>query len=120
MRKNRIENGRIAKSEERLKKRAEFDRIFRDGKRVKGPGSRLIYAPNAYGFNRFAICPVKKYGHAVDRNRAKRVTREAYWATRDELRTGYDLVLVLYPGTDTFEKRKNQISRLFRLADLFR
>lgn len=47
--------------------------------------------------NRIVITFARKYGNAVRRNRARRTSREAYRLMKKELRTGYDLVLLIYP-----------------------
>jgi ribonuclease P protein component len=42
----------------------------------------------------------RKYGNAVERNRARRVHREAYRLMKGRLAAGYDLVLLMYPETN--------------------
>ena len=56
------------------------NRIFRNlygGKRKVTPEFVLYYKKNKLTFNRLGITVSKKIGHAVERNRAKRVLREA-------------------------------------------
>lgn len=103
---------------ERLKRKSDFDRVFTRGKRVKGSGSRLVYLKNELGYSRFAVCPVRKYGTAVERNRVKRLCREAYRHLKPQLAPGYDLVLVVYPGTDSLRERSDQLIRLCGRANL--
>ena len=62
---------------------------------------------------------VRKYGNAVERNRAKRVVREAYRHLKPSLETGYDLIVVLYPHEDSYRNRAKQLSRLCEKAGLF-
>lgn len=62
---------------------------------------------------------VRKYGSAVERNRAKRVVREAYRHLKPSLETGYDLIVVLYPHEDSYHNRVKQLSRLCEKAGLF-
>ena len=86
---------------ERLKARADFDRVFTKGNRIQGWSSRLLVLANGLDYNRFAVCPVRKYGTAVERNRAKRICREAYRNLKLEIGTGFDIVFVVYPKATT-------------------
>jgi ribonuclease P protein component len=63
---------------------------------------------------------VRKYGNAVERNRAKRVVREAYRHLKGSLRQGYDMVVVLYPQEDTYHRRAHQLATLLEKAGLLR
>jgi ribonuclease P protein component len=70
-------------------------------------------------YNRIVFTFARKYGNAVNRNRARRVGREAYRHIRNELTAGYDLVLLVYPGKDRFARRMEQVRILFSKAGLF-
>ena len=105
--------------EERLKRRSDFDRVFAVGKRKSCSGARLLYMRNERELSRFAVCPVKKYGTSVQRNRAKRICRELYRIMKDRIPSGFDIVLVIFPGTDTYNARKEQFQLLLERARLF-
>jgi ribonuclease P protein component len=81
---------------ERLKKRAEITRVFKKGKIVTCPGARLFFLKNGLPHNRIVFTFAKKYGNAVERNRAKRFGREAYRHLSPCLLQGFDLVLLAY------------------------
>jgi ribonuclease P protein component len=70
----------------RLQKRREFLRVYSEGKRFEG---RLMFAfllPSASDFHKVGITATKKaIGGAVERNRSKRLLREAFRLSRAEL-----------------------------------
>jgi len=81
-----------------LRKNGEFDRVYRQGKRLHGKGFSLIFAANAMEYNRLGISVQKKTGRAVDRNRIKRIIRESFRLHRDSFPVKSDIVLTVRPG----------------------
>ncbi|HEB70898.1 MAG TPA: ribonuclease P protein component [Desulfobulbus sp.] len=81
-----------------LRKNGEFDRVYRQGKRLHGKGFSLIYTPNTMEYNRLGISVQKKTGRAVDRNRIKRIIRESFRLHRDSFPVQSDIVLTVRPG----------------------
>ena len=103
---------------ERLKTREEISRVFTSSVRVTCSGAKLVVKKNEYIQNRIAVTLVRKYGNAVARNRAKRVLREIYRNLKFSIKTGYDMVIVLYPGKYTYNQRFEQFVYLLKKADL--
>lgn len=101
---------------ERLRERPDIDRAFKRGSRYSVKGMRLHVVPNGTTCVRALFVPVRKYGNAVLRNRARRLVSEAYRLVKARVSPGRDLVFVLYPGTDSFEARSGQVERVLRLA----
>lgn len=101
---------------ERLRERSEIDRAFKQGTRYSVKGMRLHVVPNGTAAVRVLFVPVRKYGNAVLRNRARRLVSEAYRLVKSRIAPGRDLVFVLYPGTDSFAVRSGQVERVLRLA----
>ncbi|MDR2211757.1 MAG: ribonuclease P protein component [Spirochaetaceae bacterium] len=82
---------------EHLKKGAEIARVFKKGRVVSCFGARLFFLKNGLPHNRLVITFTRKFGNAVRRNRARRLSREGYRLMQEQLKAGYDLVLLIYP-----------------------
>jgi ribonuclease P protein component len=76
----------------RLRKGAEFDRVYAEGTVLNGPFFVVRYLENELGLPRWGFAVGKRLSkHAVDRNRTKRRLREA--ADALQLAFGADIVL---------------------------
>jgi ribonuclease P protein component len=82
------------------------------------PGAKLFRLENGLARNRIAFAFARKFGNAVERNRARRVGREAYRILKNRLKKGYDLVALVYPGRDFLADRLDQLETLFARAGL--
>jgi ribonuclease P protein component len=105
-------------SADRVRKKAEIERVFAGGSRFSCKGMRILVVPNGRMANRVVIVPVKSYPSAVARNRARRVIRECWRLGKNRLLPGHDVAIVLFPGVDRYNERKAQFERLFRQAGL--
>jgi ribonuclease P protein component len=105
---------------ERLKGRSDLRRVFTEAAKVDRRGIRVYYIHNNLQWNRIAVCPVRGFRNAVQRNREKRVCREAYRRLKHQLRIGYDLAFVLYPGKYGFFDRVRQLDAVFERIGLKR
>jgi ribonuclease P protein component len=77
---------------ERIRRRPEFERVYKDGARVHGRFMTLFVLQNGGTTPRFGVAATRKLGSAVERNRAKRLAREMF--RRHKLAAGLDIVVV--------------------------
>lgn len=72
----------------------EFRRAYNRGKSFVSPVLVVYVLKNRRRVLRVGITTSKKIGNAVQRNRARRVIREAFRELSPQVRQGYDLVFV--------------------------
>jgi ribonuclease P protein component len=95
--------------------------VFHRGKSLGWRGAKLFVLKNGLDYNRICFALPRKFGNAVARNRARRLSREAYRHIRPRLKSGYDAVLLVYPeGNAEFPRpRANFAGRMEQLRFLF-
>lgn len=71
-----------------------FRRMYRSGKSAVDAYIAVYYKRNRLQVNRLGITATKKIGKAVERNRARRIIKEAYRLCEDELPRRTDYVIV--------------------------
>ena len=82
----------------RLSRSAEFDRVYRHGRSTANRHLVLYAFPNPTGeATRLGLSVSRRVGGAVERNRIKRLLREAYARAEGDMRPGHDVVVVARP-----------------------
>ena len=104
-----------------LKENHEFRRLYQKGKSAVS-GCMVVYCrKNRLDHNRLGLTASVKLGHAVVRHRCRRRLREEYRLHQEQLRQGYDIILVARGRTATASWRElcDTFGRLCRKLDLW-
>lgn len=91
----------------RLSRSADFERVYRQG-RSQGNRHLVVYAFPRGGADgpRLGVSVSRKVGGAVQRNKVKRLLREAFRAQAGELPPDHDFVVVARPEARELAERE--------------
>lgn len=106
----------------RLTRSTDLKRVRRYGKSFAHPLVVLVALPNEDNDLRFGFIAGRSLGKAVQRNRAKRLIREAVRSFQDEIRPGWDMVWIArrpMAGVTYWDTRE-AVLELLQRADLIR
>jgi ribonuclease P protein component len=84
----------------RVSSRTEISRVFDEGRRKADARITLLALASDRAPARCAVTVSKRHGNAVQRNRIKRLCREAFRLTRTQLPAGFDYVILPRVGIE--------------------
>ena len=97
-------------------RRGSFDAVYRAGKRFSSTHFTVFVRPNELALSRFGFSIKKALGGAMVRNRIRRRLREIVRCHRQEIPTGWDIVI--HPkskvGTGPFAALADELVRLLK------
>ena len=100
-----------------LRKNQEFQAVYRSGKSKANRCFVMIIKKNDSNSNRIGISVSKKVGNSVVRHRVTRVIREVMRLHWEEIKSGYDIVIVARPSAKESDYGKFE-SAIFHLLKL--
>jgi ribonuclease P protein component len=81
--------------QDRLLRSSDFDRVLKGGRKIQTRNLLVFILPAPDDRRRLGMTVTRKFGVAVQRNRAKRVIREAFRHNRDLLPAPLDVVVIV-------------------------
>jgi ribonuclease P protein component len=98
---------------EHLRRASDFRRVY-ERRRSASNDWLIVYAcENGLPHLRLGLSVSRKFGGAVQRNRLRRLYREAFRLTRSEMPVGLDLILIpRRPEEPSLEELKQALPRL--------
>lgn len=99
----------------RLRRSADLSRVRQQGRSRRHSLAVLVAHPNDLDVSRFAFVASRRVGKAVQRNRARRLLREAVRHHLAEIKPGWDCLLIARQGmpTATFAEVETAVVTLF-------
>lgn len=99
-------------SEVRLKKKRDFDFIFKKGKSFSTPILRLSYLKNNLGQSHFAVVVSTKISKkATQRNKIKRRLYSLIRTNLNQIKSGYNLIFIVKP--EILKKKFSDLEKFF-------
>ncbi len=92
--------------EERLLRRADFERLSKYGNRIDSDYFVILYTRNGLGKLRLGVTVSKRVGRAVIRNRLKRLVREHFRQHKGLFSDSYDVNVIAKGGTSDLPSRR--------------
>ena len=108
--------------EEMLKKNYEFKIVLTKGRFYIGKQLKIVILKNGKNFKTLGIAVSTKNGKAFQRNKAKRLIREAYKNLEEKIINGYSIVVLLKKDIDINDMKYidiiNEMENTFKKANI--
>ncbi len=85
-------SGQALSAAERIRRRPEFERVYKTGAKAHGRFMTVFVLPNGGAWPRLGVAATRKIGSSVDRSRAKRLAREIF--RRHKTDSALDIVVI--------------------------
>jgi len=99
----------------RLKRKVDFENVFRNGKVYKTKTYKFYYIPSTLSQNRLAIMISRKICKSVLRNREKRIIREFFRKAKVEFANNYDIVVQVIKLNENKVEKINELNNFFNI-----
>jgi len=90
--------GQRFRPEDRIRRKAEFERAYSSGRRISSKLFTLIALTSEHGRSRLGVTISKKVGGAVVRNAVRRRIREAFRRNRNAIVSDIDIIIHVRPA----------------------
>jgi ribonuclease P protein component len=98
----------------RVRRREDFQRLLREGRRVHSWQYSLVVVENGMDFMRLGLSIRKGVGSAVNRNYEKRLCREFFRRESIGQKKGYDVLIIIKHRSESFQKSYRGLQDLFQ------
>ena len=107
--------------QEILRGKRNFEYLFQEGRKHRAPCLNFTFAENGLTYNRIAPLVSNRFGNSVFRNYVRRAIKEIYRRHKMELRTGYDICILLndrqFESRSFADKRRLVMNGLKKVTD---
>lgn len=107
-----------------LKKNYEFKKVLDKGKYFGSNTIEVFIKENKKNYNRIGIAISSKLFKATKRNKIKRLIRESYKNSKENIESGYDIVFLWNKKTSfeeaVYSKIEKNMNKIFGKAGLLR
>ena len=97
-----------------IRLRKDIKTLFTKAEKISAEGMSLRYRKNGLDYSRILICPVRKFGCSVKRNKIRRQLKEIFRKNKKKIKSGFDFVFIVYPGLYEYEEREKQFNKILK------